>query len=398
MQNIWRIARYEYGRHVRRRGFLFTAFGLPFLFAATIAVIVLIISWIVGSDTEGRLGLVDQSGQFAVVDVATLDLRETIPVDVFPDEAAARAAFDANAIDAFVVIPVDYLQNGQVRAVGRDDLSNTAEEQIEAVLQQGLIQTVPEQNRARLGDPLNLDLRTLDTGRTVDDGNILLFLVPYLFATVFFVTTFTTSGYLIQAITEEKEDRVMEILATTVRPTEMMVGKVWGLYLLGLTQLAAWAALIAVPLLVLLRNVPQWSTFQLPWTVVVAAVLYFLLGYLLIAGCYAAAGAAVPSAQEAGMLIGPISFVSVLPLMLIGVILGNPNGPLATVISLIPFSAPTAMLMRLVLADVPAWQVATSLVLLALTAAGAIWLAARVMRLGMLRYGKRLSLREVFGR
>jgi ABC-2 type transport system permease protein len=398
MQNIWRIARYEYGRHVRRRGFLFTAFGLPFLFAATIAVIVLIISWIVGSDTEGRLGLVDQSGQFAVVDVATLDLRETIPVDVFPDEAAARAAFDANAIDAFVVIPVDYLQNGQVRAVGRDDLSNTAEEQIEAVLQQGLIQTVPKQNRARLGDPLNLDLRTLDTGRTVDDGNILLFLVPYLFATVFFVTTFTTSGYLIQAITEEKEDRVMEILATTVRPTEMMVGKVWGLYLLGLTQLAAWAALIAVPLLVLLRNVPQWSTFQLPWTVVVAAVLYFLLGYLLIAGCYAAAGAAVPSAQEAGMLIGPISFVSVLPLMLIGVILGNPNGPLATVISLIPFSAPTAMLMRLVLADVPAWQVATSLVLLALTAAGAIWLAARVMRLGMLRYGKRLGLREVFGR
>jgi ABC-2 type transport system permease protein len=371
---------------------------LPFLFAATIAVIVLIISWIVGSDTEGRLGLVDQSGQFAVVDVATLDLRETIPVDVFPDEAAARAAFDANAIDAFVVIPVDYLQNGQVRAVGRDDLSNTAEEQIEAVLQQGLIQTVPEQNRARLGDPLNLDLRTLDTGRTIDDGNILLFLVPYLFATVFFVTTFTTSGYLIQAITEEKEDRVMEILATTVRPTEMMVGKVWGLYLLGLTQLAAWAALIAVPLLVLLRNVPQWSTFQLPWTVVVAAVLYFLLGYLLIAGCYAAAGAAVPSAQEAGMLIGPISFVSVLPLMLIGVILGNPNGPLATVISLIPFSAPTAMLMRLVLADVPAWQVATSLVLLALTAAGAIWLAARVMRLGMLRYGKRLGLREVFGR
>ncbi len=398
MQNIWRIARYEYGRHVRRRGFLFTALGLPFLFAAIIVVIVLIISWIVGSDTEGRLGLVDQSGQFAVVDVATLDLRETIPVDVFPDEAAARAAFDANAIDAFVVIPVDYLQNGQVRAVGRDDLSNTAEEQIEAVLQQGLIQTVPEQNRARLGDPLNLDLRTLDTGRTVDDGNILLFLVPYLFATVFFVTTFTTSGYLIQAITEEKEDRVMEILATTVRPTEMMVGKVWGLYLLGLTQLAAWAALIAVPLLVLLRNVPQWSTFQLPWTVVVAAVLYFLLGYLLIAGCYAAAGAAVPSAQEAGMLIGPISFVSVLPLMLIGVILGNPNGPLATVISLIPFSAPTAMLMRLVLADVPAWQVATSLVLLALTAAGAIWLAARVMRLGMLRYGKRLGLREVFGR
>lgn len=398
MQNIWRIARYEYGRHVRRRGFLFTALGLPFLFAAIIALIFFVISLVVGSGTEARLGLVDQSGQFAAVDVAALDLRETIPTNVFPNEAAARAAFDTGAIDAFVVIPADYLQTGQVRAVAHDDVSETAERQIQAVLRQGLLQTAPAATRARLSDPLELDLRTLDTGRAVDDGNILLFLVPYLFAVVFFVTTFTTSGYLIQAITEEKEDRVIEILATTVRPTEMMMGKVFGLYLLGLTQLAAWAAIIAVPLVVLLRNAPQLSAFQLPWSVLAAAVLYFLLGYLLIAGCYAAAGAAVPSAQEAGMLIGPISFLSVLPLMLIGVILGDPNGLIATVFSLIPFSAPMAMLMRLVLADVPAWQVVTSFVLLALAAAGAIWLAARVMRLGMLRYGKRLNLREVFGR
>jgi ABC-2 type transport system permease protein len=144
--------------------------------------------------------------------------------------------------------------------------------------------------------------------------------------------------------------------------------------------------------------VPQLSGFALPWSVVAAAMVYFLLGYLLIAGCYAAAGAAMASPQEAGMLLGPVSFLSVLPLMLLGVIIGQPNGAVATAFSLIPFTAPMAMLMRLSLADVPAWQVATSLVILALAAAGAIWLAARVMRLGMLRYGKRLNLREVWGR
>jgi ABC-2 type transport system permease protein len=368
------------------------------LLAAIIAVVAFIIVTVVGSDTETRLGVVDATGQFAAVDVAALDLDETIPTDTFPDEPTARAAFDNGMVDAYIVIPADYLQTGQVRAVGHDDLSDTAEDQIQAVLEQGLIQNVATTYRARLSNPLDLELRTLDTGRAVDDDNILLFLVPYLFAMVFFVTTFTTSGYLLQAIGEEKEDRVMEILATTVRPTEMMAGKILGLYLLGLTQLLVWAAFVAVPAVLLLRNVPQLSGFALPWSVVAAAMVYFLLGYLLISGCYAAAGAAMPTPQEAGMLLGPVSFLSVLPLMLLGVIIGQPNGAVATALSVIPFTAPMAMLMRLSLADVPVWQVATSLVLLVLAAAGAIALAARVMRLGMLRYGKRLNLREVWGR
>jgi ABC-2 type transport system permease protein len=398
MQNVWRVARYEYVRHVRRRGFLFTAFGLPFLFAALIGVIGLVVFLALRSEDEQRLGLVDQSGQFAAVDIAALDLEETIPTDVFPDEAAARAAFEQGTIDAFVVIPANYVETGDVRAVGRDALSDTAEAQLEAVLEQGLLQAADATNRARLSRPLALELRTLDTGRAVADDNVLLFVVPYLFALVFFVTTFTTSGYLLQAITEEKEDRVMEILATTMRPTEMMAGKVFGLYAVGLTQLAAWATFIAVPMVLLLRRFPELSSFQVPGPVLAAAVLYFLLGYLLIAGCYAAVGAAVPSTQDANMLVGPITFLSILPWMLLPVILSQPNGMVATVFSLIPFSAPMTMVMRLVLADVPAWQVVTSLALLALSAAGAIWLAARVMRLGMLRYGQRLNLREVFGK
>jgi len=125
--------------------------------------------------------------------------------------------------------------------------------------------------------------------------------------------------------------------------------------------------------------------------------VYFILGYLLIGACYAAVGAAVTTPQEAQPLVTPVSLLALAPLFLVVVILSQPNGLVATILSLIPFSSPVTMLLRLPIADVPAWQIAITLVLLVITVSGAMVLAGRVMRLGLLNYGKRLSLREMFG-
>ncbi len=131
MRNILAIARYEYGRHIRRRGFLFTALGIPLLIAAVVAIIVVVTS---RSGAELRLGLVDHTGRFAGVDTAALDVDPPIPVERFGDEASAGRALEAGRIDAYVVIPADCLGSGVVAAFGRRRLSEHAQDEVRALL------------------------------------------------------------------------------------------------------------------------------------------------------------------------------------------------------------------------------------------------------------------------
>lgn len=395
MQHTWLIARYEYGRFVRRRSFVLTAVGLPLLMLGLIATLVIVTTRTGG---EQRLGLVDQSERFAAIDLSTLGLARPIPLERFADEAAAQQALDAQQLDGYVVIPRDYIETGRVRAVGPQPLSNQGQRQLRALLRAGLIASAPPEARARLNEPADIVLRTLDSGREVGASNALLFLVPYGFAMLFIFTTFTTSGYLLQAITEEKEDRVIELLATTVSPQNMMAGKILGLSAVGLTQMLAWIAVGLLSLLALVPDLSWIADFDLPWSLISLSLLYFLLGYLLIATCYATIGAAVTSPQEAQPLAAPLSILASAPLFLLAPILAEPNGTLAVVLSLIPFSAPMTMLMRLPLAEIPVWQLVLSLVLLVALVLGVMLLSARVMRLGMLRTGKRLSFKEMFGK
>ncbi len=394
MRNIWLVARYEYLRHVRRRGFLFVAFGMPLLLVAIFGVIALVA---LAQEDERQLGLVDQTGRFATVDTSDLGLSRPIPMLTFADESSARAALEQGAIDAYFVIPPDYLATGQVRAVAERPLSGRAERQLRTLLRAGLIADLPPAVRDRVSGQDDLVLRTIDSNREIGADNALLFFVPYAFAMLFIFTAFTTSGYLLQALTEEKENRVMELLATSLSPAQMMAGKITGLSAVGLTQMAVWIGLGAVALLVIGPNLAWIGDLRIPWSLLGLSFVYFLLGYLLIAASYALVGAAVTTPQEAQPLVAPISFVAIAPMFLLLAILSEPNGILAVVLSLIPFSAPMTMLMRLPLADVPLWQIVLSLLLLAAAMAGMMWLAARVMRRGMLRYGKRLSLREIVG-
>lgn len=395
MKNILMILRFEYLRQIRRRSFLFTVLGVPLLIGMVFGIIVLVS---MNVHAEQKIGIVDLSGDSTGINVSMLDLDTVIPVTYFDTEAAAQAAFEARGVDAYAVIPADYITTGRIAVTTREHLSDAGRNEIEAIAHAGVLARVPPDARARLAEPMHLTLRSPESGREIEADNFLMFLLPYLFALLFTLTTFMTSGYLLQAVTEEKEERIVEILATTVAPHELMAGKILGLSAVGLTQMGIWIGLVVIVVLSLSPDLSWLAQVHLPLSLLLLALLYFVLGYLLICSCYAAIGASVTTPQEAQPLVAPISMLALSPLFLVVVILAQPNGMLATILSFIPFSAPVTMLLRLPIADVPSWEIVVNLLVLTIFVYGAMVLAGRVMRLGLLNYGKRLSLREMFGR
>jgi ABC-2 type transport system permease protein len=132
-----------------------------------------------------------------------------------------------------------------------------------------------------------------------------------------------------------------------------------------------------------------------PLLLLVYFVIYFILGYFLFATLYAIVGAIVGSEEEAQQAQFPVTMLAVIPMMIFTTVIANPNGPMAVTVSMIPFFAPTLMLMRIAVINPPVWQILLSMLIMVATIAGAVWLAARIYRIGILMYGKRPSIAEL---
>jgi len=190
----------------------------------------------------------------------------------------------------------------------------------------------------------------------------------------------------------------MEVIITSVSPNQFMAGKIIGDTCVGLTQILAWLLLIVIPILVERNSVPFLQAIQISSQTLIVLGFTMLPSFVLVAALMATIGATVTEAREGQQMTGLISLPIWVPYMLIGLMMSSPNSSLSLALSLIPLTAPVAMLVRDGLTILPAWQIALSAAIQILCAVAAIWLAGRAFRLGMLRYGKRLSWRELFAR
>jgi ABC-2 type transport system permease protein len=206
----------------------------------------------------------------------------------------------------------------------------------------------------------------------------------------------TSGSYLVGALVEEKENRMMEIVVTSVSTDQLMAGKVVGNLAVGLTELVIWVIFGVVALALLNSNLLFGSTLNLDTGYLLLSFLTLLPAFIMVAGLMATAGVTASDTREAQQIAGMFTLPVVIPFWLIMPLIESPNSPLAVGLSLFPLTAPISLPMRAAFTNVPFWQTATSLGLLTVGAVVAIWLAARTFRMGMLRYGKRLSLREVF--
>ncbi|RLC54093.1 MAG: ABC transporter permease, partial [Chloroflexota bacterium] len=221
------------------------------------------------------------------------------------------------------------------------------------------------------------------------------FIVPYFLGLLLVMSILVSSGYLLRGVAEEKMSRVIEIVLSSVTAWELLAGKVLGLGALGLTQVLVWLAsalglsggavsLLGVAAPLLAR--PE---------VFVLGLVYYLLGFLVYAVLMGAVGALGTTMQESQQLAGIFSGMAAIPLILNGFIISNPNVPLLRVLSWFPLTAPTVMMLRLPMAEVPLVDVVGSIVMLILAVPAVLWAGSKVFRMGLLMYGKRPGLAQV---
>jgi ABC-2 type transport system permease protein len=342
-----------------------------------------------------------------VVNESALELR--VPAHLAAREMEMSQALDALAADdirEFYHLPSGYpTQNVVERVIGPgrsaafEDLQRRSlQEQVLAqILRSSLLaqQDLPADVAARLLRPVEVREETAD-GTPPPAGFEAGFLLPYAFTFLFVMSIFITSGYLLQSVTEEKENRVVEILLSSVPPLPLMTGKIIGLGAAGLTQVVVWvgAALVALPLIS--EQVPFLQGLQINLVSLVLAMVYFALGYLAYGAIFAAIGALAPGTREAQQYSGFFGFFAVIPLIFASVFLADPGSPVVTALALFPLTAPAAMLQVLALSpQPPLLLVAGSLTSLGLFAALAAVAASRIFRATLLLYGVRPSLRRI---
>lgn len=224
--------------------------------------------------------------------------------------------------------------------------------------------------------------------------------LPVITSIAFVFLLMMSSGYLMAGVVEEKENRTMEVLVTSVSPLQMVVGKVLGIVSISFTQVIAWV-LVGVVTVLIGGQVLGYEVFldlTIPWDSLLKVVAIAIPTYILAAGVMFTIGATVTEAQE-GQSVGALFFIlHILPVYLIMILIESPNSPVSIALTLLPFTSLMATGLRSMFSALPLWQVALSVVIQTLCAVITLWLASRVFRMGMLRYGKRIRLAEILGR
>jgi ABC-2 type transport system permease protein len=398
MTRVWKVAWHEYRRHVFTRRFLLAGLlSVPLIILVFVGLVFLIISL----DTNTTpLGYVDQAGFLAAPLPAPTPEPPDRPVPILPfeTEAAARAALEAGQLQAYYVLPVDYLSTGELSVFHVGALKSPARSQFYAFLSTNLLRDTDPLIANRLVVGAEIIVQSADGSRSISSQNWFNVVLPMFAGIAFIVAMFSTGGYLMQAVVEEKENRTMEVIITSVSPNQFMAGKIIGDTAIGMTQILLWMVFIIIPILLLRDRMTFLHGIQVAPQTLILVLVVMLPAFILVSALMAAIGATVSEAREGQQVVGIISIPIWIPYMLAGSLMSNPNSPLARVLSLFPLTAPLTMLMRDGLTILPGWQIALSAAVQILSAIAAIWLAGRAFRLGMLRYGQRLKWREVFSR
>lgn len=405
MHNVWLIAKREYLERVRTRAFLISTLMIPLLMGGGI-----IGSIIAGTRAKStsHITIVSPDQQLAT------DLKKELEngkdsemtVDIIsPGNSATRATLDSmlaeKQLDGYLWITpaANPSERPSFSYTPRSTADISTKSTITTALKTVLMRErlthdgVVASEVNSLMEPVEVD--TTQAGKNADTTSS--FVAIYVLFFLMYMVILLYGMNVARSIIEEKTSRVFEVLLATIRPEEMMAGKVIGVGSVGLTQVAVWllTAVLLTSSSVIGAIAGGRIHISLSPLQIIFFVVYFLLGYLLYSSIAAALGAMVNSEQE----LQQLNMFMVMPLagcmFALAPVISNPSGIIARVISLIPFCTPLIMYLRISLATPPAWEIALSVVLMLVTIYAILWVASRIYRVGILMYGKRPNLPEI---
>jgi ABC-2 type transport system permease protein len=396
MSKIWQVITFEYAQHVFRKRFLFGLFSLPVF----IGVMGIVIFLLVRSEFNLEpIGYVDRSGLLPSPESLANGENQTgwIKLIAFNTEEGAQQALQSEQIQAYYLLDADYLETRQAKLVALEDPSAVATNQFGQFVRVNLLADFPPEIVQRITQGNQLVVRSIDGTRQFVEGDWLGFVLPFLVGFIFLVAVFATSGYLLQAVVEEKENRTMELLITSISANKLMAGKILGIIGIGLTQLIVWFGMVLLLFLVssFFIDLPRWISGSIGYLAL--AVVLFVPAFVMLAALMVAVGATLTDVQEAQQVTSIFTLPLFIPFWFALTLINHPNGPVAIGLSFFPFTAPITLAIRAGFASIPFWELVLSLGVLIGCAVFAVWFAGRAFRLGMLRYGQRVAWREFLG-
>ncbi|MVN91911.1 ABC transporter permease [Mucilaginibacter aquatilis] len=408
MNKVLLIIQREYLSRVRKKAFLVTVFLVPVLLLAMYAVMYLIYKNSSELNAIRTVKVLDETGQFA----GKMQNKSTIKFeDVNKPLTAARKDLKTHKDDILLYIPKDYESLKSIQLLSEKKPNITVSMAIERQLND-------------IATNNNMIARGIDTSKIKDvksnisisakevtdsgdkESNVgALYGVGVAGAIIIYLSLFIYGAQVMRGVIEEKTNRIIEVIVSSVKPFQLMLGKIIGVALVSLTQFLAWIILSVVVSYIANKyfNAPQSpmlgvfaSLKGVPFGYIVSCFLfYFLTGFLLYSALFAAVGSAVDSESETQQFMFPITMPLLFTYLISVTFLAqNPDSTLAFWLSIIPFTAPVAMMVRLPF-DPDPWQVGLSMGLMVIGFIFTVWVAARIYRVGILMYGKKASYSEL---
>ena len=424
MNKIGIIIRREYLRRVNKKSFLLLTFLMPFLVSAIIFVPLGLSQ--IKSDKVRRVVVIDATGKY---------------IPLFQDTETYRFAGNGKSLDdyrqsrdkevfAILSITGDMLDNPDAATLYSEkqipnDLSRLVNQTLSKGLENDKLATfdIPRLKEIIAESKVSFSIRTVkwsDDGTESASMAWIASMVGLVSTLIIYMFILMYGSMVMQGVLEEKTNRIVELMVSSVRPFDLMMGKIIALGFVGLTQLFVWGVMtgsllsagmwlisgevdasalsqgnVAMPVQVEgLGEVLQALSAINFAEIGVCFIIYFIGGYLLYASIFAAIGSSVSQQEDTQQFMTPVMILVIFAMYAGMYSMENPDGPLAFWCSLIPFTSPIVMMVRLPF-DIPLWEKLLSILLLYITAFGIVWLSAKIYRVGILMYGKKPSLKEI---
>jgi ABC-2 type transport system permease protein len=424
MNRVWVVARNEFLKRVRTRWFVLTTVLGPLALLGFFFVIGFVS--VKTMEGEDRLVIVmDGTGVLFDAIQETGDAQLRFEEAAAPEDSVRQGVLRGEA-HGYLVIPETVLEGeGTVMYYSLEGgLSGIFQRRVEDSIQR----TVTDHRLAELQVPeavldvmrSDLPLRSVkltSEGETAGSAEAYA-AIGFIMGFLIYIAMLVYGSVVMQGVIEEKLSRVVEIIVSSVRPFQLLLGKILGIGAMGLVQMTVWALLIMagtvfsgailalfldptkvdLPVDASQQELLEAVNFEVPSLgpeVFIWFVLFFLVGYLLYASLFSAIGSAVEQQQDAQGLMLPVMMPIIVSIIFIQPIIEAPNSTLAVTLSMLPFFSPIPMVVRVAVADVPFWQPLVSFLIMVATFLGSVWMSARIYRIGILMYGKKAKLSDL---